>query len=306
MGYFVQPGLFRIGNPTAESPVLVSANYKLSFDILRSHLHGLDAWILVLDSKGVNVWCAAGKGTFSTDELVHRITETGLSEIISHKKVIVPQLGATGVSAHKVKEACGFKVVFGPVRAADIPEFLANGNKASAEMRRVRFYLKDRLAVAPIELVIGTKYLFLVMLGFFILSGLSGQGYSFSDALSTGSRSALLLVIAYLIGILPIAILLPYLPGRAFSFKGAFSSLVVMLFLILWDVTYGWLFDNLLCALGWLLMVPAVASFLSMNYTGSSTFTSLSGVHKEMKLWMPVQIAGAVIGLGLWIGSRFI
>ncbi len=77
-GHRVDPGLYRLGNPTGESPVFASANYTLSFDALRSALAGYDAYILVLDTKGINVWCAAGKGTFGTDELVSRIGTTGL------------------------------------------------------------------------------------------------------------------------------------------------------------------------------------------------------------------------------------
>jgi len=60
-GHRVDPGLYRLGNPTTESPVFASANYTLSFDALRSALAGYDAYILVLDTKGINVWCAAGK-----------------------------------------------------------------------------------------------------------------------------------------------------------------------------------------------------------------------------------------------------
>lgn len=64
MSYKVPPGLYAVGQPNQDSPVLVSANYKLSFDMLRKELAGLDAWIMVIDTKGINVWCAAGKGTF--------------------------------------------------------------------------------------------------------------------------------------------------------------------------------------------------------------------------------------------------
>lgn len=80
MNYTVEPGIYAVGNPTADSPVLVSANYKLSFDLLRKELQDLDAWILVLDTNGINVWCAAGKGTFGTDELIAKIAETDLKK----------------------------------------------------------------------------------------------------------------------------------------------------------------------------------------------------------------------------------
>ena len=60
--YTVEPGLYAMGDPGPDSPVLATANYKLTFDHLRRAIRGRDAWILVLDTKGINVWCAAGKG----------------------------------------------------------------------------------------------------------------------------------------------------------------------------------------------------------------------------------------------------
>lgn len=151
-------------NPTTDCPVFVTANYKMSFDRLRSALAGVDGWILVLDTKGINVWCAAGKGTFGTDELVRRIDDAELTKVVSHNRLIVPQLGAPGVSAHKVRERSGFRVTYGPVRAEDIPAFLEAGMKATTEMRRVQFPARDRLAVAPVELVLSAKYVIAIML----------------------------------------------------------------------------------------------------------------------------------------------
>src|SRR5512138_931586 len=116
MRYRVPPGLYAFGEPSAADPVLVSANYKLSFDRLRSVLTGRSGWILVLDTQGVNVWCAAGKGTFGTEELVRRIESCALDRVVTHRKLVVPQLGAPGVSAHEVHRHCGFRVVYGPVR----------------------------------------------------------------------------------------------------------------------------------------------------------------------------------------------
>ena len=67
MAHRVEPGLYALGNPTRDSSVFVTANYTLSFDALRAALDGRDVYILVLDTQGINVWCAAGKGTFGTD-----------------------------------------------------------------------------------------------------------------------------------------------------------------------------------------------------------------------------------------------
>jgi hypothetical protein len=147
----VEPGLYSLGNPTPESPVFVTANYTLSFDALRSALKGIDGYILVLDTKGINVWCAAGKGTFGTDELVFRIAATRLHEVVKHRVVILPQLGAPGVAAHEVKKRAHFKVEYGPVRAEDLPEYLKT-HAAAPEMRRVHFTLKDRITLIPVEL----------------------------------------------------------------------------------------------------------------------------------------------------------
>ena len=172
MAYSVEPGIYAVGNPDRSSLVLVSANYKLSFDILRRELKGLDAWIMVLDTKGINVWCAAGKGTFGTAEIVNRIESSGLKTIVDHRRLILPQLGAPGVSAHEVKKLSGFSVIYGPVRAPDILPFLEAGMVASREMRQVRFSFRDRLRLVPVEVVLGFRYLLLAMLVLFALAAI--------------------------------------------------------------------------------------------------------------------------------------
>ena len=80
MSYLVPPGLYAVGDPTPSDPVLVTANYKMSYDLVRRELAGRNAWLLVLETYGINVWCAAGKGTFGTEELVARIAATRLAE----------------------------------------------------------------------------------------------------------------------------------------------------------------------------------------------------------------------------------
>ena len=127
--YKIAPGLYCTGNPTHDSPVFVSANYKLSFDLLRKKLDRISSWIVVLDTRGINVWCAAGKGTFGTDEVISRVKQTGLEKIVHHRDLILPQLSATGVSAKKVHDGCGFKVIWGPVHSKDLKQFIRNGNR---------------------------------------------------------------------------------------------------------------------------------------------------------------------------------
>ncbi|RXM21708.1 acetyl-CoA synthase subunit gamma, partial [Citrobacter sp. AAK_AS5] len=85
--------------PDKNSPVIVTANYKLTFDVVRNAISGMNLWMLVLNTHGVNVWCAAGKGTFGTGEIARMVKMTKLATIVSHRNLIVPQLGAPGVSA---------------------------------------------------------------------------------------------------------------------------------------------------------------------------------------------------------------
>ena len=110
MHYSVPAGLYAVGEPDSDSPVLVTANYKLSFDLLRRELSGRNLWLLALETFGINVWCAAGKRTFGTSELVNRIQKVQLERVVNHRVIILPQLGAPGVAAHEVKKATGFRV----------------------------------------------------------------------------------------------------------------------------------------------------------------------------------------------------
>lgn len=294
MSYTVPPGVYAVGKPTKDSIVLVSANYKLSFDVLRKELEGLNAWVMVLDTKGINVWCAAGKGTFGTDEIVNRIERTGLKKIVNHKRIILPQLSATGVAAHKVKKQSGFSVIYGPIRASDIEQFLKNGMKATPEMREVTFSFYDRLKLIGVELVGSFKILLISIPILLLLAILRTGGLSFETIFNNGIINILFACFA---GIFLGPLFLPYWPGRAFSLKGIFPGLIFFALSFLLKTTG----ENTLEILSWMFLIPAISSFLLMNFTGASTYTSLSGVIKEMRTAIPLQIAFAVFGFSLLI-----
>jgi len=303
--YRVPPGLYAVGEPRADSPVLVSANYKMSFDRLRSVLAGRDVWILVLDTDGINVWCAAGKGTFGTEELVRRIQRVSLKQVVEHRKVILPQLGAPGVAAHEVHAQTGFRVIYGPVRAEDLPAFLAAGLKATPEMRRVRFDLRDRVVLIPVEVVLGMKTALLLAGLVLLLSGLGSGGYSLARVRGIGLPGALILLGTFVLSSVLGPTLLPWLPGRPFAVKGA--ALGVAMAAILWAlVASGIVPMSGVHVAAWTLWVPALSSFVVMNFTGASTFTSLSGVMQEMRLAVPIQAGAAAIGVVLWVAGLFL
>ncbi|HUT70020.1 MAG TPA: mercury methylation corrinoid protein HgcA [Desulfatiglandales bacterium] len=306
MHYTVEPGLYALGRPDEGSPVLVTANYKMSFDRLREALPDRHAWILVLDTKGINVWCSAGKGTFGTEKLVERIESSRLSQVVSHRRLILPQLAGPGVAAHRVKKLSGFTVIYGPIRARDLPAFLDADLKATPDMRRKTFTAWERAVLIPVELVSASKWTCILIPVFFFLGGLGGPAGFWANAFTYGLTAALALLGSLAAGAVLTPLLLPWLPGRAFSLKGLSMGLLTALLVAVFRGGDLGLWSGRLEILAWFFLVPAIAAYLAMNFTGASTYTSLSGVKREMKWAVPMEVAAGAVGLCLWLGSRFV
>jgi hypothetical protein len=281
MHHRVAPGLYALGKPTPQSPVLVTANYTLSFDALRTALNGSDAYLLVLDTQGVNVWCAAGEGTFGTEELVKRIEITRLKEVVEHRRLILPQLGAPGIAAHEVKRRSGFLVEYGPIRASDLPAYLKN-QQVTPAMRQVSFNLGERLVLIPIELV---HVLLPTAAGALALYFIYGW------------MAALCLAAAVLAGSVLFPLLLPWIPTRLFSSKGFILGTAVVLpfILVLLAQTRAGIWQQALHVLPFALVMPSLTAFLALNFTGSTPYTSRSGVKHEIYTYIPwmAWLAGA-------------
>ncbi|UCF71746.1 MAG: carbon monoxide dehydrogenase [candidate division WOR-3 bacterium] len=282
----VRPGLYSLGNPNSKSHVFVTANYGLSFDTLRRALSNIDCYILVLDTKGINVWCAAGKGTFGTEELIHRIGEVKLKDYVARKILILPQLGASGIAAHEVERRTGFKVEYGPVRASDIPQYLQN--HTTPNMRRVSFNFKDRSILIPVELTHMFLPTIILMALLYFLSG------------PVPALAALLVVIA---GLLVFPLLIPWIPTPNFSTKGFLLGSIVaaplfLLAFLSFPSAIWW--KKLGLAVPYLLIVPSLVAFITLNYTGATPFTSKSGVKREIFAYFPIMfwmfLAGVFIG----------
>ena len=245
----------------------------------------------MLDTQGINVWCAAGKGTFGTEELIEKILAVKLNEIIFHKVIILPQLGAVGVQAHKVKEKTGFRVIYGPVRASDIKEFLKNNLKKTEKMKKVTFNLADRLAVIPVELVGSLKLMFLFLLLFVALNWNNISLKILYDFLP--------FLGAILTGCVAVPALLPWLPFRAFVLKGFVAG-------VLWWAIIGVIYKfSLVNMITFFFLLTPLTSFLSLNFTGATTYTSQSGTMIEVKKSMPFIIVFLIIGVVLKLLVEF-
>lgn len=299
--YRVRPGVYAVGAPGAAAPVLVTANYKLTFDQLRSALDGVDAWLLVVDTRGINVWCAAGKGAFCAEEVARVVQEVRLGEIVDHRRLILPQLSAPGVAAHRIKASCGFRAVFGPVRAADLPAFLAAGMKADAEMRAVTFDVRERAVLVPVELSVAWDRRMVLAYGAILAAAaIDGDGVSLGRAMRRGAPVIGAMWLGLLAGGAATPLALPWLPGRSFSLKGAVAGGVAAA-----GVTAA--FRRRLspaARLALLAGVPAVSSYAAMNFTGCSPITSPSGVELEMRRAVPLQAVAGAVAFAAWLMSR--
>jgi len=295
MDYMVPPGLYAVGNPSADSPVVVTANYKMSYDIVRRTLAGRNCWLLVLETYGINVWCAAGKGTFGTGELVRRVASSRLAEVVSHCRLLLPILGAPGVSAHEVARRSGFTVQYATIRAADLPEFLDNGMTTTPAMRELTFAFHERLVLIPVELVQALPSAVVIIpclyvLGFFM----AGPG--------TGTTVAVAYLGALVSGVVLGPLLLPWLPGWSFSVKGAVVGLAWSTAWYLLAGGRGW---GVAASVAAFLALPAVSAFYTLNFTGCSPYTSRTGVKREMRRALPA-MGGALAVSGLFmVLSRF-
>lgn len=299
MDYAVAPGLYALGSPGKDSPVLATCNYKLTFDTVRKGLAGVDAWLLVLDTKGVNVWCAAGKKTFSTEEMIRRISLSGLDRVVSHRKIVVPQLGATGVEARRVKRKSEFEVAFGPVRAEDIPRYLESG--PDEEMRTVRFPFVERLVLIPVEFYGLRKVLPWTLAVLFVLSGVSPEVFSLSAAWWRGLWAAGATLAGIVSGAALAPLLLPWLPFRAFAAEGAVLGLPIGALYLALAGTSDWM-----AGLAGLLWITAASSWTCMNFTGSTPYASPSGVEYEMRRAIPAQALASLAAAALWVASPFL
>jgi len=288
--YKVDPELYAVNSPDENSDVFVTANYKFTFDLVRKSLAGLNGWILVLDTNGINVWCAAGKGTFGTEELIKRLIETKVLKLIKHNRIILPQLGAVGVDFTAVRKNTGMKVIYGPIYCRDIKEFIENNYSKTDKMKEINFNFLDRMVLIPIELVQSWLLGIICLLASVIISFIEMK-FKFS---AVGIMINFIpFAGAILTGVLLFPLLLPIIPFKSFSLKGAILGAI-------WAACISILLNfNLTLIITNILLLTPVTSFLTLNFTGASTYTSITGTKFEVKISVPIMIISLLTGLAL-------
>jgi NAD-dependent dihydropyrimidine dehydrogenase PreA subunit len=151
-------GVIKIGNPDRNSPVFLTCNFHLTVERIKRSLREMDCYLLVANSKGINVWCAATGGHLTDHSVISVLKTSGIEDLVEHREVILPQLAAPGVEAKTVQKRSGWKVVWGPVYAKDIPAFMGNELEKTEEMRKTEFPWMQRIEAAifwgfPISIV---------------------------------------------------------------------------------------------------------------------------------------------------------
>jgi ubiquinone/menaquinone biosynthesis C-methylase UbiE len=147
----VSPGVYMIGQPGRGSPVLLTGNFLASVEAVRRGMAGGAAYVVLEDTSGWNVWCAADAGRFNGAKAAALLELYDLPRLVEHRRIVVPRLG--GRVRPQLAALSGWDVVVGPLEARDLPMFLASG--LGPEMRSLeRMYrLPERVRVGVLTLV---------------------------------------------------------------------------------------------------------------------------------------------------------
>ena len=141
----VVPGLRIIGTPDRGSPVIVTGNFHLTVRRVEKALTSQNCYLLVVQTKGINVWCASAGGELNTHSIITALKTSGIDNLVDHSQLILPQLSAPGINTKLLKKVSGWKGRWGPLYASSLPEFLANGYNKTQEQCRMRFDLPFRM-----------------------------------------------------------------------------------------------------------------------------------------------------------------
>ncbi|MGB3368497.1 MAG: mercury methylation corrinoid protein HgcA [Acidaminobacteraceae bacterium] len=277
--YEIPTGLYLLGDIEYAKDVIVTCNYRLTIDVLRSSIKSKGLFILVLDTFGINVWCAAGKSTFSSKELIYQVVKSDIKKKLKVRRVILPQLGASSIEPHIIRKMSGVSVVYGPVRAEDIDSFLENSYNCNEAMRTVRFPLLDRLKLTALEFIQSIKYILISIVGFLAYSLLF---FELKDVVFVTAYNSISVLILSLIGAIGFPLAISRLPFKSFSLNNILLSSPLIIGFTIYEVSND-LNPTIYITFTLIIIRLMYAAFIGFRFTGSTTFTSFSGAKREGK-----------------------
>jgi acetyl-CoA decarbonylase/synthase complex subunit gamma len=122
----MDPGLYPVGSPGPDSPVVVTTNFSLTYYSVHPEVEAsrVPCWILLTDSEGQSVLTAWAADRFSAPVIRDAISSSGLGDRVSHRELIIP--GLVAIISGDVEEGTGWAVRVGPREASGLPRFLKN------------------------------------------------------------------------------------------------------------------------------------------------------------------------------------
>jgi len=275
--YAVEPGLYYTGERyDTDTPLLVTGNYLLTVLSVHRALAGRSVRLLVVDSDGINVWCASGKGRFSVPIVMAELNRYPRELWGPGKRttIVLPKLGLAGDALADLRKE-GLRPIVGPVHARDLPGFLDDTPLKHRAKDLVNFGIVARLFCWLPGLV---QYLGNGMLVLFALLGVEALG-------GPAAPVGLLAIVAWLGTAYPL--LFPWIPGRRFAVKGLWLGGTTALALG-GAAAAGWMSMALLPAAA--TFTIAMAIFVGLSFTGNSAVSNYSEVRKEIAHFLPVDV----------------
>ncbi|MBN1657343.1 MAG: 4Fe-4S binding protein [Anaerolineae bacterium] len=274
-----QTGLKVVGAPGRDAPVWVTCNFDLTVRRVLRALDGLDGYLLVAPSKGINVWCASGGGMFNAHSVISAVKTSRIEERVDHRTLILPQLAATGVDVAYIEAQTGWGCKFGPVYARDLAAYHAHGEQKTRAMCRVEFPLRDRLEMAvmwaaPLSMITSVVA---ALFDWRLVPGVLALIWGFSLFLFAGYDAVM-----------------HHVPGPVGLVKVLLLGLVGATGVTVWGLgAAGWSVGRVA---GWSVGILAVALVLGFDLDGSSPLAAGSTSAFWARRWPGILDVGARLG----------
>lgn len=276
--FIIEPGLYYTGERyNRDTPLLVTCNYHMTVFLLWRILKNRSIRLLVIDTKGINVWCSSGKGQFCAKEIIKQIEKydrktLSVSETIS---LILPKLSLSGVSIAELKRN-SIDPQIGPVYGKELPEYLDDIPFKDRVDDRFKFSMKDRLFTLIPSLVQFSKYAIYIGMGLFVWD------YFFkTDIYWQVIPISMVIAVMYII-------FFPLLPTKTFALKGLFLCGLQILGLCIFYFLFNENSMDQLSFLFYLFLLCGANLFFPLYYTGNSGVSNYSLVKKEIIRYLPV------------------